>query len=53
LAEFVAEGEDALFRTRLFLVAAGAADTGVEAVFGDGFQQRYGLGRIARIGGPS
>jgi hypothetical protein len=50
LAEFVAEREDALLGAGLFFVAAGAADAGVEAVFGDGFQQRHGLCGIARIG---
>jgi hypothetical protein len=50
LAEFVAEGKDAFLRARLFFVAAGAADAGVETVFGDRFQQGHGLGRVARIG---
>ena len=50
LAEFVAEGEDALLGARLFLVAAGAADAGVEAVLGDRLQQRHRLRRVARVG---
>ncbi len=50
LAEFVAEGKDALLGAGLFLVAAGAADAGVELVLGDRFQQRHRLGRVARIG---
>ncbi|MNQ77374.1 hypothetical protein D3C85_922390 [compost metagenome] len=50
LAEFVAERKDAFLGARLFLVAPGAADAGVEAEFLDRLQQGYGLRRIARIG---
>ena len=49
LAEFVAEGKDALLGARLFLVAPRAAHAGIEAEFGDGLQQRHGLVWIARF----
>ena len=45
LAELVAEREDALLGARLFLVAPGAADAGVEAELGDGVEQRHRLVR--------
>src|SRR5205823_6305731 len=50
LAEFVAEGEHALLRTRALLVAPGAAERSIEAVLGDGVQQRDRLQPVA--GGP-
>ena len=50
LTKIVAEGKDALLGTGLFFIAAGAADAGIELVFGDRFQQRYRLRRIARVG---
>ncbi len=50
LAELVAEREDALLGAGLLFVAAGAAHQRVELVLADGFQQRHGLGRVARIG---
>ncbi len=49
LAELVAEREDALLRTRLFFVAARAADHRGIAVLLDGFKQRHRLRRVARI----
>src|SRR6185369_7269210 len=49
LAELVAEGEDAFLGAGLFLVAAGAADAGVEAEFLDGFEQRHRLVLVARF----
>ena len=51
LAKAVAVAEDALFGTRLFFVAAGAADQGVKTEFVDGFEQRHRLVRIARLVG--
>jgi hypothetical protein len=45
LAELVPERKDALLGARLFLVAAGAADAGVELVQGDGFESVCGLRR--------
>jgi hypothetical protein len=50
-AEFVAEGKDALLGAGLFLVAAGAADAGVEAELLDGFEQRHRLVLVARLVG--
>ena len=47
LAELVAEAEDALLGPRLLLVAAGAAEHGVEAVLLDGVQQRDRLQAVA------
>jgi hypothetical protein len=49
LAELVAEAHDALLGAGLFLVAAGAADAGVEAEFLDGFEQRHRLVLVARF----
>ena len=48
LAELVAQREDALLGAGLLLVAAGAAEDGVEPVLGDGVQQRRGLQPVAR-----
>ena len=48
LAELVAEGEDALLGAGLLLVAAGAAEDGVELVLLDGVQQRRRLQAVAR-----
>ena len=48
LAELVAEGEDPLLRPGPLLVAAGAAEGGVEAVLGDRVQQRHRLQAVAR-----
>ena len=50
LAKIVAEGENAFLRTRFFLVTTRAADAGVKAVLGNGFEQRYGLSGIAAVG---
>src|SRR5579884_2399262 len=47
LAELVAEGEDPLLRPAALLVAAGAADRGVEAVLGDRIEQRRRLQPVA------
>ena len=49
LAKFVAEGEDALFGACFFFVAPCAAKQRVEAVFFDGFQERYRLRGVARV----
>ncbi len=49
LAELVAEAQDAFLGAGLFLVAAGAADAGVEAEFLDGFEQRHRLVLVARF----
>ena len=51
LAEAVAVAEDALLGTRLFLVAARAADQRVKAQLLDRLQQRDGLMRVARLVG--
>ena len=51
LAELVAEAEHPLLGPRLLLVAAGAAERGVELVLPDGAQQRDGLQRVARRDG--
>ena len=48
LAEVVAEAEDPLLRAGALLVAAGAAHRGVEAVLGDGVEQRRRLQLVAR-----
>ena len=42
-AEFVAQGQNPLLRAGLVLVAAGAAEDGVELPAGDGIEQRLGL----------
>ena len=47
LAELVAEAEHALLGPRLLLVAAGAAEDGVEALLLDAAQQRDGLEAVA------
>src|SRR6185369_15465673 len=49
LAEFVAEAEDTFLGAGLFLVAAGAADAGVETEFLDGFEQGHRLVLVARF----
>ena len=46
-AAAVAERQDALLRPRLVLVAAAAAKRRVEAVLGDGVEQRDGLQAVA------
>ena len=51
LAELVAEAEHPLLGAGLLLVAAGAAERGVELVLADGAQQREGLHRVARRDG--
>ena len=51
LAELVAEGEHPLLGSRLLLVAAGAAERGVELVLADRAQQRHRLQRVARRDG--
>ena len=48
LAEVVAEGEDPLLRAGALLVAAGAAERGVEVVRLDRVEQRRGLQPVAR-----
>ena len=48
LAEVVAEGEDALLRAGALLVAAGAAEGGLEAVLLDRVEQRHRLEPVAR-----
>src|SRR5918994_1220177 len=48
LAEVVAEGEHALLGAGALLVAAGAAERGVEAVLGDRVEQRRRLQPVAR-----
>ena len=48
LAEVVAEGEDALLRAGALLVAAGAAERGVEAALLDRVEQRLRLQPVAR-----
>jgi hypothetical protein len=48
LTEVVAVGEDALLGAGALLVAAGAADGGVELVLLDGVEQRRGLEAVAR-----
>ena len=50
LAEFVAEREDAFFGARFFFIAACAAHQRIKALFFNGFNQRNGLGGVARIG---
>ncbi len=47
LAELVTVGDDALLGTGTLLVAPGAAEHGVEAVLGDGVEQRHRLQRVA------
>ena len=47
LAELVAEREDPLLGPGLLLVAAGAAEHGVEPVLLDGVEQRRGLEAVA------
>src|SRR3954464_3789426 len=47
-AEVVAEGEDALLRAGALLVAARAAERGIEAVLLDGVEQRHRLQPVAR-----
>ena len=47
LTELVAEGVDALLGPRLLLVAAAAAEHGVELVLDDGVEQRRGLQAVA------
>src|SRR5205823_927122 len=47
LAELVPEGKDSLFRARLLLVAASAAEDRVVAAGGDRVEQRDGLQRVA------
>jgi hypothetical protein len=49
LAERVAERKHALLGPRLFLVAARAADAGVELELGDGVEQRHRLVRVAAL----
>ena len=51
LTELVAEAEHPLLGARLLLVAAGAAERGVELVLPDRAQQRHGLQRVARRDG--
>ena len=51
LAELVAVRHDALLGPGPLLVAAGAAEHGVEAVLGDGVEQRDGLQRVAACRG--
>src|SRR4029077_2563472 len=51
LTELVAEGEHALLRPRALLVAASAAERGVEAVLGDRVEQRDRLQPVARGAG--
>ena len=48
LAERVAEAQDALLGARLVLVAARAAEGGVEVVVGDGVEQGHRLEAVAR-----
>ena len=50
LAEFVAEGEDALFGAGFFFVAPRATHQCAEAVLFDGFEQCDGLGGVAGVG---
>jgi hypothetical protein len=45
------KGEDALLGAGLLLVAAAAAEDGVEAEFLDGVEQRHRLQRVARAVG--
>ena len=52
LAELVAEGEDPLLGAGPLLVAAGAAEGGVEAVLVDRVEQRRRLQAVARRRGP-
>jgi hypothetical protein len=52
LAELVAEAEHPLLGPGLLLVAAGAAEGGVEAVLLDGVEQGGGLQAVARGRGP-
>ncbi len=47
LTELEKKKKNALLGTRLFLVAPGAADTGVETEFFDGFKQRHRLVLVA------
>ena len=51
-AGVVAQREDALLGARAFLVAAGAAERRVEAVLGDGVEQRPRLEPVARGARP-
>ena len=46
LVEFVAEGEDALFGTALFLVAAGATEGSVELILVEGVEQGLRLHQV-------
>src|SRR6185295_13816298 len=52
LTELVAEREHALLGARLLLVAPGAADTGVELLRSDGFEQGDRLGHVAALVRP-
>ena len=52
LAELVAKGQDPLLRTRALLVAAGAAEGGVEIVRGDRVEQGDCLQPVARGARP-
>jgi hypothetical protein len=49
LAELVAEREDPLLRPGLLLVPPRAADAGVEAVLGDGVEERHRLVPVPRL----
>ena len=50
MAELVAEREDAFFGARFFFIAASTAHQRIKALFFNGFNQRNGLGGVARIG---
>ena len=50
MAELVSEREDAFFGARFFFITASAAHQRIKALFFDGFNQRNGLGGVARIG---
>src|SRR5436853_362155 len=52
-AEVVAEGEDALLGPGALLVAARAAERGIEVMCGDGVEQRRGLQAVARRARPA
>ena len=52
LAEVVAQADDPLLGAGLLLVAPAAAEDAVEAVPGDGVEQRLGLQRVAGAVGP-
>ena len=50
MTEFITEREDAFFGARFFFIAACAAHQRIKALFFNGFNQRNGLGGVARIG---